>query len=89
MCDHPMFKRRIAFGSRHYPWIDDKVDYTVVDVPNARHLVDNQFLGFLQMGFPNTIKDMDDIISTFSKIINNLKSLKKYKNEDESLNIGR
>lgn len=89
MCDHPMFKRRIAFGSRHYPWINEKIDYSKVDVPNARHLVDNEFLGFLQMGFPNTIKDMDDIISAFRKIINNLKSLKKLKNDDESLNIGR
>ena len=89
MCDHPMFKRKIAFGLNHYPWIDEDVNYNSVDVPNARHLVDNQFLGFLQMGFPNTNEDMDDIVNAFSKIINNLETLKKYKIEDNSLKIGR
>lgn len=89
MCDHPMFKRKIAFGLEHYPWIDDKVNYKSVDVPNARHLVDNEFLGFLQMGFPNTEQDMNDIVKAFRKIINNLESLKNLKIEDESLNICR
>ena len=89
MCDHPMFKRKIAFGLNHYPWIDEDVNYNSVDVPNARHLVDNQFLGFLQMGFPNTNEDMDDIVNAFSKIINNLETLKKYKIKDNSLKIGR
>ena len=89
MCDHPMFKNKIAFGRKQYPWINNDINYDNVPVPNARKLVEKEFLGFLQMGYPNTIKDMDDIILGFDKIISNLDELKKYNSIDKSLNIGR
>ena len=89
MCDHPMFKRKIAFGSNHYPWLDSKINYKDIDVENARQLVDYEFLGFLQIGFPNNYKDMDDIINAFDKIIHNLVSLKNYNNSYKNLDLGR
>ena len=89
MCDHPMFKRKIAFGSNHYPWLDSKINYKDIDVENARQLVDYEFLGFLQIGFPNNYKDMDDIINAFDKIIHNLGSLKNYNNSYKNLDLGR
>ena len=89
MCDHPMFKRKIAFGLNQHPWFDNTIDYKKINIPNARKLVDKEFLGFLQMGYPNTEKDMDDIIKAFRKIINNLKILKNYNIKNKELNIGR
>lgn len=89
MCDHPMFKRKIAFGRNNFPWTSSNIDYNKIDVSNARHLVDNEFLGFLQVGYPNNKSDMDDILSAFSKIINNLGELKSYKIRNKEINIGR
>ena len=89
MCDHPMFKRKIAFGSNHYPWLDSKINYNDIDVENARKLVDHEFLGFLQIGFPNDYRDMDDIIDAFDKIIHNLVLLKNYNNSYKNLDLGR
>jgi len=89
MCDHPMFKRKIAFGKKHYPWFDNDINYNNIDVTNARHLVDHEFLGFLQTGYPNTEKDMVDIINAFEKIIHNIELLKNHISNNNKLNLGR
>ena len=89
MCDHPMFKRKIAFGRNHYPWKNSNINYNNIDVKNARKLVDHEFLGFLQTGYPNTNEDMDDIINAFDKIIHNLESLKNFNYSDKELNLGK
>lgn len=89
MCDHPMFKRKIAFGSNNFPWIENSINYLETDIPNARELVNQEFLGFLQMGYPNSESDMDYIINAFLKIINNLSKLKNYQISNQELNIGR
>ena len=89
MCDHPMFKRKIAFGLNKYPWINNNIDYNNIDVSSARNLVDNEFIGFLQMGYPNTSNDMDDIIRAFKKIIDNLDLLRTHNIKNQELNIGR
>ena len=89
MCDHPMFKRKIAFGNNQYPWMGNNIDYNSIDVTNARHLVENEFLGFLQIGYPNEQNDMDDIVNAFFKIIKNIDDLKKYNITNQELKIGR
>ena len=89
MCDHPMFKRKIAFGRNNFPWTNHKVNYNNSEVPNARRLVDSQFLGFLQMGYPNKKEDMDDIINAFQKIISNIDKLKNFEASKQRLSIGR
>jgi dTDP-4-amino-4,6-dideoxygalactose transaminase len=45
------------------------------NVPNARKL-NKQYLGFFQIGWSNTISDMDDIIKGIKKIIDNKGELK-------------
>ena len=65
------------------------IDYKSIDVINARYLVENEFLGFLQIGYPNGQKDMDDIVNAFLKIIKNIGDLKKYNITNQELNIGR
>ena len=75
MCDHPMFKRKIAFGNRHYPWGEavyrGKVDYHSLILPNARRLQDEEYFGFFQLGWPTTQEDLDDIIQALTKIMAN------------------
>ena len=78
MCDHPLFKRKLAYGKKHYPWIPPiykgSVDYNKLDLPNARKLQE-EYLGFFQLGWPNTREDMDDIINAFRKIMDNRDAL--------------
>ena len=89
MVDHPMFKRKIAFGQNHYPWMGNSINYENVNVENARKLVGKEFLGFLQMGYPNTTSDMDDILNAFRKIIQNIDLLRNRSRTNNNLNIGR
>jgi dTDP-4-amino-4,6-dideoxygalactose transaminase len=42
---------------------------------NAKDLNTNKYLGFFQVGFPNTQSDMDDIIGAIKKISNNFDKL--------------
>ena len=46
---------------------------------NAKELFDNQYLGFTQIGWPNTKDDMNDIIFAFKKIMANKEALRKLK----------
>ena len=43
--------------------------------PNAIELNGNKYLGFFQVGFPNTEKDMDDIIASIQNISSNFDQL--------------
>jgi len=89
MCDHPMFKRKIAFGKGGHPWIGNNIDYNKIEIPNVRNLFEKEFLGFLLMGWPNTTVDMDDIVRAFEKIIINLDSLEDFTSKKSELNLGR
>jgi len=79
MSDNPMFQKQIAFGRGHFPFSYNnnkiKRDYSIPDMPNARRLQDKEYLGFFQVGWPNTIEDMDDIIKGFKKIFFNKNQL--------------
>ena len=94
LSDHPMFKRKIAAGLGHYPWDSahhkGQVDYSQLELPNARKLVGSEFLGFLQMGWPNTPSDMDDILRAFEKIIDNIDDLLALENSvSPSFDLGK
>lgn len=88
LCDHPMFKRKLAFGKNHFPWDPNSypgnIDYTNLELPNARQLLKHEYLGFFQMGYPNTIEDMEDIVKAFQKILNNKKALEEESVKKES-----
>lgn len=75
MSDNPMFQKQIAFGKQHFPFSYnqdcDKREYTIPALPNARKLQEEEYLGFFQIGWPNTLEDMDDIVNAFTKIIAN------------------
>ena len=51
---------------------------------NARQLLKHEYLGFFQMGYPNTIEDMEDIVKAFQKILNNKKALEEESVKKES-----
>ena len=50
----------------------ESTDFT----PNSVWLNYQSYLGFFQVGYPNTEKDMDDIISGIEKVSNNFEELK-------------
>jgi len=79
MCDNPMFQKKIAFGKNHFPFLYDrggkKREYSIPDLPNARRLQDEEYLGFFQIGWPNSIEDMADIVDGFRKIMANKNKL--------------
>jgi len=81
MSDNPMFQKQIAFGKQHFPFSYtknfDKRKYSIPPLPNARKLQEEEYLGFFQIGWPNTPEDMDDIVYAFKKIISNKESLVK------------
>jgi len=56
----------------------------------AKDLSMNKFIGFFTMGWPNTIKDIDDIINAWGKIKYYLKDLKNKKYKiDNTFKLGR
>ena len=75
MSDHPLFQRQLAYGSDHCPFschlYRNKGRYAIGELPNARKLQEHEYLGFFQMGWPNTLEDMDEIVQAFKKILDN------------------
>ncbi|MBW7941274.1 MAG: DegT/DnrJ/EryC1/StrS family aminotransferase, partial [Candidatus Kuenenia stuttgartiensis] len=61
MSDNPLFQRQLAYGKDHCPFschlYKRRGKYSIPDMPNARRLQDEEYLGFFQVGWPNTIKD--------------------------------
>ena len=86
LSDQPLFKKKIAFGS--WPFSETNVDYGSMQTDNARNLLDNEFIGFFQMGWPNTEDDMDDILKAIDKILTNKDDLIDIKLE-EDFKLGR
>lgn len=81
MSDNPLFQRQLAYGKDHCPFschlYKRRGKYSIPDMPNARRLQDEEYLGFFQAGWPNTIKDMNDIVKGFRKIMANKDSLSR------------
>lgn len=81
MSDNPLFQRQLAYGKNHCPFschlYKRKGEYFIPDMPNAKRLQDEEYLGFFQIGWPNTIEDMGDIVDGFKKIMENKNYLAK------------
>lgn len=45
------------------------------DLPNATRLQEEEYIGFFQIGWPNTKNDIDDIIKGIHKVLKNKKRL--------------
>lgn len=81
MSENPLFQRQLAFGKKHCPFschlYKRRNKYFIPELTNAKRLQNEEYLGFFQMGWPNTLKDMDDIIKGFKKIMANKNYLSK------------
>ena len=86
LCDQPLFKKQIAFGA--WPFNQANVDYNEMEVSNARNLLNNEFIGFFQMGWPNSEKDMNDILEGVDKVLKYQDQLLDFKLE-ENFKLGR
>lgn len=80
MSDHPMFLRRIAYGVSGWPFTP-KANFDPARLPTAHRVHDHQYLGFFLLGWPNTEKDMDDIVRAIEKTIARLDALRTYARE--------
>lgn len=79
----PIYKKKIAFGSKGYPWRlskrNKKIIYKKGLCPNAEKLHEKTFFYFPICNYQLTNKDIDLVIKTFKKVWLNLKFLKKIK----------
>jgi perosamine synthetase len=75
----PMYQRKIAFGSRGFPWNSDiarrKVSYEKGICPVAERLNGNGFLGLGMCKFELNDDDVDLIIAAFQKVWGKLSAL--------------
>ena len=76
----PLFKKRIAYGSKGFPWTlnkyTKKIKYVDGICPVADDLQDNKYLGILLCSYVFDKQDVTNIIKAFHKVWNNLESLK-------------
>ena len=72
MSDNPLFQRQLACA-----FFCHRGNYSIPELPNAKKLQNEQYLGFFQVGWPNTIRDMDDIVAGFKKIFDNKELLER------------
>ncbi len=88
MSDNPLFQRQLAYGRNGCPFschlYKGRGTYSIPELPNAKRLQNEEYLGFFQIGWPNTKDDMDDIIKAFEKILHNKQRLKQ-----ESKNLSK
>ncbi len=73
MHENPMFVRRIAYGTRGYPWSayyreGEGPRYGKGTLPISE-AVNDQFIWFKFINPPNTTRDMDDVVRAFDKVL--------------------
>jgi len=82
MSDNQLFKRKLGYGYGGHPFKTlirpDSVCYDPARVVIAQRVHDKEYLGFFLMGWPNTERDMDDIVSAFAKIAAHRQQLADY-----------
>jgi dTDP-4-amino-4,6-dideoxygalactose transaminase len=68
----PVYQRKIAFGSRGFPWTSDicrrPISYNKGICPIAEKLNDSEFLGLNLCAYDINCKDIDLIIKAFKKV---------------------
>jgi dTDP-4-amino-4,6-dideoxygalactose transaminase len=68
----PMFQRKIAYGTRGFPWTSDichrNVDYSKGTCPVAEELNDSTYLGFRICAYDLDERDVDAIVQAFKKV---------------------
>ena len=78
----PMYKKKIAYGKKGFPWSlsKKKINYNKGLCPVAEHLNENKIITLEICLFNLEKKDINLICESFEKIWKNLNSLKKLKN---------
>jgi len=75
----PIFQRKIAYGSKGFPWTSDickrEVDYGKGICPVAEELNDSTYLGFGMCVYDLGEQDVDLIVQAFRKVWDNLDQL--------------
>lgn len=78
----PLYQRKIAFGSKGFPWTSDicrrNVDYGKGICPIAEELHESTFIGFGMCVYDLSKSDIDLIIKAFRKVWSSLESLKAH-----------
>ena len=79
--EHPaLYQKKIAFGSRGFPWSSDvchrDVDYSKGICPVAEELNESTYIGFGMCVYDLTIEDIRQIAGAFHKVWANLGSLR-------------
>ncbi len=76
----PMYQKKIAFGSKGFPWTSDickrDVDYSKGICPVAENLNDSTYLGYEMCVREFSDDHVDLVVSAFRKVWGNLDSLK-------------
>lgn len=76
----PMYQRKIAYGTRGFPWTSDicrrDVDYRRGICPVAERLHDATFLGLAVCVFDYADEDVDLVVAAFRKVWSNLDALR-------------
>ena len=76
----PMFQRKMAYGSKGFPWTSDvchrEVDYAKGICPVAEKFHDESYLGFAMCLHDLSDADVDLIAQAFHKVWNHLDALK-------------
>lgn len=76
----PMYQRKIAYGSRGFPWTSDichrEVDYSHGICPVAEELQEKSYLGYAMCLNELSDDDVDQIVAAFKKVWRNLEVLK-------------
>lgn len=79
MSSNPLFEKSYLLSIIN----SKRSSYKIGNLPNANELFNNQYLGFTQLGWPNTLDDMNDIIIAFEKIMSNKLLLENYEYKDD------
>jgi perosamine synthetase len=76
----PMYQKKIAFGSKGFPWSSDvcqrEVNYAKGICPVAEELNDSTYMGFGMCIYDLTLDDICLVVQAFHKVWNNLESLR-------------
>jgi len=78
----PMYQKKIAYGSKGFPWTSDicqrTINYDKGICPIAEGMNDNLYLGLGLCVFDYNSDDIDSIVRAFHKVWDNLDNLAKY-----------
>ena len=92
---NPIFTKKIAYGSKGYPWTNHNTStkhyYKKGLCPISEDLLYKKFIFFYQIAHSSTLLDMKDIINAIFKILANKKHINNFflKKNKKFINQGR